>query len=186
VPFLNSVYTLDIFLSLLDFFMENLNEIWTDLPKYEQHYQISNFGNFAKKTSSGFILRKLNSATQYLSVSLKDIDGTGQKSIYIHTTVAKLFIGDRPEGMVIRHLDGNKYNNKVSNLSYGYPKQNYEDLVKHKTNKGSNNGRAILNENSVNAIKFLIENKISTLLISKAFNISLGTVYAVKNGHNWR
>jgi hypothetical protein len=165
--------------------MEKLIEQWIDLPNYEDHYQISNFGNFAKKTKTGRLLRKLNSATHYLSVSLKNIDGTGQKCIYIHTTVAKLFIGERPDGMVIRHLDGNRYNNKVSNLQYGYPKQNYEDLIKHKTNKGSNNGRAILNENSAKAIKFLLQNNVSVKLLSNAFDVSIGTIYAIDKGRNW-
>jgi hypothetical protein len=165
--------------------MDNLAEEWVDVPKYESYYQISNYGNFAKKTKDGRIIRKLNSATPYLSVSCKDIDGTGQKSIYIHKLVAKVFIGDRPDGMIIRHLDGNKYNNKVTNLSYGTPEQNYLDLIKHKTHKGSNNGRSILNENSAFAIRFLVENRVTRQLLAKAFNVSEGCIDAVVTKRNW-
>ena len=165
--------------------MENLTEQWVDIPNYQGYYQISNFGNFARQTKTGRVLRKLNAATQYLSISLKDIDGTGQKTIYIHTTVAKLFIGDRPDGMVIRHLDGNRFNNKVSNLAYGFPEQNYQDTVRHGTHKGSNNGRSILNENSVLAINFLLKNDVPVALLAKAFNVTVQTIYAIKDGKNW-
>ncbi len=41
-----------------------------------------------------------------------------RKSIYLHHAVAKLFIGDRPEGKVIDHIDRDKTNNHVDNLRY--------------------------------------------------------------------
>ena len=184
-PFLNSVYTLDIFFSFVVFFMDNLIEQWADLPNYESHYQISNLGNFCRKIKTGRVFRKLNTATHYLSVSLKDIDGKGQKTIYIHTMVAKLFISERPDGMVIRHLDGNRFNNKVTNLAYGYPEQNYEDSKKHGTFKGSKNGRAILNENSAKAITYLLTQGISVQMLADAFCVSTQTIYKIKYGQSW-
>ena len=33
-----------------------------------------------------------------------------------HEWVYKLFIGEVPKGYIIRHLDGNKFNNRVENL----------------------------------------------------------------------
>lgn len=41
-----------------------------------------------------------------------------KKTIYIHTLVAETYLGVRPEGMVIDHIDGNKSNNHLSNLRY--------------------------------------------------------------------
>ena len=41
-----------------------------------------------------------------------------RKTIYIHTLVAETFIGVRPEGQVIDHIDGDKSNNNLSNLRY--------------------------------------------------------------------
>ena len=52
---------------------------------------------------------------------------------YIHQLVLSAFIGPRPEGMVIRHLDGNRNHNCLSNLTYGTPSENQEDSVRHGT-----------------------------------------------------
>jgi hypothetical protein len=40
------------------------------------------------------------------------------KTIYLHTLVAESFIGVRPDGMVIDHIDGVKSNNCSTNLRY--------------------------------------------------------------------
>lgn len=47
--------------------------------------------------------------------------------MFVHWLVAEAFLGIRPEGLVIRHLDGDGNNNRVENLSYGTPSQNFQD-----------------------------------------------------------
>ena len=42
----------------------------------------------------------------------------------IHVLVAELFLGDRPDGMQIDHIDGDKSNNCLENLEYVTPKEN--------------------------------------------------------------
>jgi hypothetical protein len=185
LPALNSLYTLLIFFSLEDFFMTDLIEIWKPVPDYEGIYEVSNYGKFAVIKKDGRYLRKLNTNTPYLSVSAKAINNGKPRTFYIHQLVAKVFIGNRPNDMVVRHLDGNRYNNKVNNLAYGTPEQNYADNVKHKTHKGSNNGRSIFNESSVKAVKYLIEYGIKKQLLADAFGVSVGTIYAINSGRNW-
>lgn len=46
------------------------------------------------------------------------------KKTYIHTLVAQAFLGDRPEGYFVDHKDGNKLNNRYSNLHYVTPHGN--------------------------------------------------------------
>jgi hypothetical protein len=41
-----------------------------------------------------------------------------KKTIYLHTLVAETFLGLRPDGMVIDHIDGEKSNNTLANLRY--------------------------------------------------------------------
>lgn len=53
-------------------------------------------------------------------------DKNKQKNIAVHKLVALAFIGDRPKGLVINHIDGNKINNRVENLEYVTQKQNIQ------------------------------------------------------------
>jgi hypothetical protein len=167
--------------------MLELSEVWSKVPDYEEFYEVSNFGQFAKILSDGRQIRKLNVRTPYVSVSVKSLNGGPQKSLYIHKLVAQVFIGNRPDGFVIRHLDGNKYNNRVDNLAYGTVQQNALDSVKHKTHWHENNGRALLTERSVNAIRFLYQQKsINKTDLAKAFNVSISTIHAIIKGRNWK
>jgi len=40
------------------------------------------------------------------------------KTTYIHNIIASHFIGERPKGYTINHIDGNKTNNSIYNLEY--------------------------------------------------------------------
>lgn len=51
--------------------------------------------------------------------------------IRFHVVVTDAFYGPRPEGMLTRHLDGDKLNNCITNLAYGTNRENYEDAVVH-------------------------------------------------------
>lgn len=167
--------------------MDKPQEVWMPVPNYESFYQVSNYGKFAVIKKDGRVLRKLNSATHYLSVSCRDIDGTGQKNLYIHTLVAKVFLGDRPDGMEIRHLDGNRFNNCVSNLCYGSPHENKMDSIKHKTFAKERNGRALLNQKMANAIRNLFSKQIaSKKQLSEAFCVSEAAINAIIKNRNWK
>lgn len=59
-------------------------------------------------------------------------DERGRRSITVHRVVALTFIGPRPTPKThIRHLDGNKLNNALSNLAYGTAKENSADIRLH-------------------------------------------------------
>jgi hypothetical protein len=49
----------------------------------------------------------------------------------VHTLVAEAFHGPRPEGLVCRHLDGDRLNNASSNLTWGTYSENAQDRVRH-------------------------------------------------------
>ena len=59
---------------------------------------------------------RIGKRTHYVTVALKDEEGRS-KSHYLHRLMARTFFGDIPEGMEINHLDEDKTNNKLSNLS---------------------------------------------------------------------
>lgn len=55
-----------------------------------------------------------------------------------HVLVMEAFVGPRPDGMQVRHLDGNPANNALSNLAYGTPAENMQDKRRHGTNTNLN------------------------------------------------
>lgn len=49
----------------------------------------------------------------------------------VHVGVMEVFVGPKPRRKVVRHLDGDVFNNRLSNLAYGTEKQNARDRVLH-------------------------------------------------------
>ena len=88
--------------------------------------------------------------------------------------------------MVVRHLDGDRYNNAASNLAYGTPNENVYDSVRHRTYKGSKNGRAVLDERHITLIRMLLDKGESCAELSKHLGVSSGTIHAIKTGRNWK
>lgn len=55
----------------------------------------------------------------------------------VHLLILEAFQGPRPEGTVTRHLDGDKTNNRLSNLRRGTPAENSQDAMRHGTHIGT-------------------------------------------------
>lgn len=95
-------------------------------------YEISNDGqlrSYRRKNSSELAVtpillkpRKLGSKNYVAYV----IGGKNRKA---HILVLLAFVGERPKGMVGRHLDDNHLNNHISNLAWGTRKENGRDCV---------------------------------------------------------
>jgi hypothetical protein len=119
-------------------------ELWASIPCYEGFYEVSNYGHVRSLTRfvpygrhkgmtyTGRDL-KLFVSNNYLSVKLARAGVT--KTAYVHELVLLTFEGSRPasnERCEIRHLDGDKFNNQLSNLTYGTVKENAADRKLHK------------------------------------------------------
>ena len=114
-----------------------MTETWKDIPDYEGLYQVSNTGKVRSKKK-----RRVNGVSwskRKIGVEKKqrlDKDGyylttlskEGIKTTFhIHELVCFAFIGPRPKGLVVRHLDHSKTNNIPSNLCWGTPQENSAD-----------------------------------------------------------
>lgn len=89
-------------------------------------YEISNFGNCRRllkkgeyKQVEGSIL-STGGGYKYFQTNRN-----GKRTNYLfHHLVAEQFIGSRPEGLVIDHIDRNALNNRVENLRYVTQQEN--------------------------------------------------------------
>ena len=74
----------------------------------------------------------------------------------VHSLVAEAFLGPRPLGAQVRHLDGNRGNNHISNLAYGSAKENAADRELHgNTMRGQRNGNSVISDADVDFIRLL-------------------------------
>lgn len=123
--------------------MSSTKEIWRPVPGYEGRYQVSNLGRVRSlrtkrvRHASGEVERVrawyqlklklqkispscrkkcINEPRPYLCVGLTKNDS--QKLINVHRLVMLSFVGPCPQGMCVDHKDGNKQNNRLTNLEY--------------------------------------------------------------------
>jgi hypothetical protein len=68
-----------------------------------------------------------NGKCGYMKVNV----GIIRKTYKVHVLIAMTFIGERPKGMDVNHIDGNKTNNNIDNLEYISRKDNV--IHAHKT-----------------------------------------------------
>ena len=113
--------------------INEINEIWKDIPNYKGYYQCSNYGNIKSlernivslpsyKFISGRIMIKKEAIIiahinkGYYRIKLyKD---NKYKNYYVHQLVAITFLNHNIDGLnnVINHKDNNKLNNYIDNL----------------------------------------------------------------------
>lgn len=102
----------------------------------------------------------------------------------VHRLVASAFLGPCPDGMECRHLDGNRLNSKLSNLTYGTKVQNYHDRHRHGTdNSGERHGNSKLTDDLVNLIRGSRE---SSMRLAQDLGVTVGTVSKIRSGRAWR
>lgn len=163
-----------------------LDEIWVTIPDYPE-YAASTHGNICRlapsKYTKGRPLKHAIGSSGYSQVSI--FGGGKRKSCDVHSLVARAFIGPRPDGMEVGHLDNNRQNCRPDNLVYCTPKENHAHRMRcGKAMRGSDNRNSKLTEMAVRVIKRLPET--SEAALAEMFNVSPGAIYAVRNGLTWR
>lgn len=112
------------------------SETWRPIPGLEGRYDVSDFGRIRSWIPNGSAPRPLIMAATtkgtrgHLMVRPVFADGS-RPSMLVHRAVLATFVGPCPEGMEVRHLDGDPTNNHLSNLRYGTHSENELDKVLH-------------------------------------------------------
>lgn len=113
-------------------------ERWLPVVGHEDAYEVSDLGRTRSLSRTimrsdgrpqalrGQLLKGTPNTSGHLQVSL-----SGRKDRPIHTLVMEAFVGPRPEGLEVRHLDGEHRNNQLSNLAYGTHLENMQDGSRH-------------------------------------------------------
>lgn len=117
-------------------------EEWRPVPDFPD-YLVSDQGRVASlKKWQGQdgprLLRSYAASFGYPCVHLYGAGGARNRTARsIHSLVAEAFIGPRPPGQEVRHLDGDPKNCRLDNLAYGTKEENEQDKFRHGTNPNS-------------------------------------------------
>jgi len=176
---------------------------------YEEMYEVDEDGNvFSLERKVNYRIngmyrllkgRKLKpkiSKRNYLDVTL--CNNGEVKTHRVHKLVAQAFLGKRPKGMQIAHLDGNPANNKISNLKFVTPRENESHKLLHgtkavgvkngkytkpqKTPRGVSHGQSKFTTDEVNLIR---DSDISCVKLAKKFKVSKTSILNIKNNKTY-
>jgi hypothetical protein len=113
---------------------------------------------------------------------VRDQAGTRQR-IALHILVATTFLGPRPEGLVIAHLDGDKANNRVGNLAYVTQRENVEHKRDHGTMPcGDRSHLSRLTDHQCSRMLDCLGAGFSRREVAGAFGVTVSHVAALKTG----
>lgn len=104
----------------------------------------------------------------------------------VHSMVLAAFKGVRPRGLVCRHKNGVKTDNRLDNLAYGTQKENVADKELHGTaQRGSRHGMAKLDEaGAVGVIGGIVRGETFTAIAAR-YGVSPDAVRCINNGKTW-
>lgn len=165
-----------------------MSKLWKDIEGFEGLYKISKNGvirTIKRQGSKGGFKKTRIGDTGYYQVWLSKPGCRKERKV--HRLVAQAFIPNPDNKPFVCHMDGNKLNNKISNLYWGTPSENIADKVRHGTSQhGERNARAILTKNQVIAIKEIYKNHKSPKDIAIILGVTNHNVNAVVYGYNWK
>lgn len=161
-------------------------EKWRPVLGYEGQYEVSNHGRVrgldrvvcSQSGHQRFVRGRLLKPTVRNQYGHLRVVLSGQKTRTIHSLVAEAFLGPRPHGMVVRHLNGIKTDNRAENLAYGTISQNHRDCYEY----GGRHGPGKLTREQVLEVKALIRAGVRQTDIAKRFGVNDGTIHQIRTG----
>lgn len=104
----------------------------------------------------------------------------------IHRLVLEAFVGPRKPDEQCRHLDGNPWNNHLSNICWGTALENKRDQIRHGTNvRGSRHPLAKVSESDIPKIRSLFFQCVPQRVIATAFGLDQKTVWLIVHEKAW-
>lgn len=167
-------------------------EKWIPIEGFEL-YEVSNFGRV--KSNSRKIVINGHKVQRREHIKLPSVRGGYEnihlfikprsKTMSVHRLVAKYFIPNPDNKLYVNHKDGNKRNNRVSNLEWVTHQENIDHSMRTGlfTAKGENHYCSKLKRDDILFIRKTCRKKYTPLELSKMFNVSRRLIYdvALKN-----
>jgi hypothetical protein len=168
---------------------------WRLVLSLNSRYEIDNFGNIRNSATKKILKVHLN-RHGYLVCQVRQ-EVNRYKNIQIHCLVAECFVGDKPVGKIVNHIDGVKTNNAPENLEY----VTYSENINHAYKNGlrgrptcfpyikqtGKHPQAKIDEDMAKRIKILkLETNWGARKIAKALDLPRSLVAHVIGGRSWK
>lgn len=130
-----------------------MEERWLPVPGWPG-YEVSNLGQvrslprFVRRQRGN--LHRVHGRTLSQSVQKGDVPyrivnmhgASGRRAARrVHAVVLEAFVGPRPPGLLVRHLNGDPADNSLANLKYGTATENNRDTSRHGKATNQNAGK---------------------------------------------
>lgn len=113
-------------------------------------------------------------------------DEGGRVHCKVHVIIAEAFLGKRPEGLLIRHLNGNPADNHIENLAYGTDAENCADTIFHgRTNRGTRAPSSKLSDDDVRSIRERAASGEKQKDLAAEYGVSEPTISEIVNRRTW-
>jgi hypothetical protein len=174
----------------------NHKETWLPVPGWRELYEVSDLGRVrstprmssnGRREYGGNILTP-TIVRGYQTITLCDkMHLKKTHTITVHRLVMLAFVGQRPDMMQTRHLDGNRQNNALSNLQFGTAVENCADTSRHgRQVRGSKHPLAKLTVKDVTHMRVLSLLGHSYAEIGELFKVSATHAARVVKREVWR
>ena len=161
-------------------------EIWKDIPNFESHYQVSNFGNIRSiKNGKIRILKPTFNHEGYPMITL--CKNNKKKNYKMQRFIANAFIPNPENKPATNHINGIKSDIRAVNLEWCTNKENIVHAFRiglMHNSIGENSNFAKLNEFQVRVIRKCVD--LTRFELAKIFNISADNIWRIKRNYTWK
>lgn len=168
-----------------------MTEEWRVIPFCSEMYDVSNLGrvrSWAKnrwgKAKEYKIISPSNNSAGYLFVHIRNENRETRKH-YVHRLVASAFLGD--SSMEVNHINGERSDNRLSNLEYVSHSENVRHSVYILGNsRGEKVATSKLTKDDVLAIINRLAAHEKQSSIARDYNVLQSTISDIATGRGWK
>lgn len=175
--------------------METLLEEWRPAHRGDGTYEVSNLGRVRRKafTTWDGRKRKAKLCAQALTLSTRDggyprvviVEDGKRAYVSVHTLVAGAFLGPA-NGLDVNHIDGDKRNNRLSNLEYVTRRENLQHASRlGLLPRGVERPNSKLRPSVVREIRALRRQGMRIPEIASKYGVAPATIRSVLTGRTW-